>query len=356
MSYINPRSKVLYHSDRIAQLKVSGRTVAPVNVEIDLSNRCSHGCSWCHFAYTHTRGPLAGKRDKPGGAVLGGDLMSIELAYHILRQLKHAGVKSVTWTGGGEPTLHPHFADIVKFAAELGFDQGLYTHGGHITPALAEVIKKHLTFVYVSLDECTPEAFKASKGVDRFNNVLGGIHSLVATKGGATIGVGFLLHVGNCKDIDDMVELGKELGVDYVQFRPIIAYEQAAPGQLVADVQWVNGAINELRKYADDPFVVADAWRFEMYRDWTSHGYPTCNWAAMQTVITPNGKVWRCTNKREHPDALLGDLSVETFTEVWRRAGGPCTVNDGCRVMCRGHIANITLDAVLTEPEHRNFI
>lgn len=356
MSYINPRSKVLYHIDKIAQIRRSGNTLAPVNVEIDLSNRCSHGCAWCHFAYTHTKGPLAGKSDKPAGHIDGGDLMNIELAYHILRQLKASGVKSVTWTGGGEPTLHPHFSDIIKFAAELGLDQGLYTHGGHITLALAGVIKKHLTFVYVSLDECSPEAFKRSKGVARFGNVLAGINSLVAVKGDATVGVGFLLHPGNYKDVDAMVGLGRELGVDYVQFRPIIDYEQAAPGQLVSDVQWVNGAVNELRKHAGDPFVVADTWRFEMYRDWNGHGYPTCNWSAMQTVITPNGKVWRCTNKRERPDALLGDLSIETFTEVWRRAGGPCEVNTGCRVMCRGHIANITLDAVLTEPEHRNFI
>ena len=356
MSYINPRSKVLYHIDKIAQLRRMGTTLAPVNVEIDLSNRCSHGCSWCHFAYTHTKGPLAGKRDKPAGHIDGGDLMSIELAYSILRQLAQAGVKSVTWTGGGEPTLHPHFIDIIKFAAELGLDQGLYTHGGHITPELAKVIKKHLTFAYVSLDECTPEAFKRSKGVARFGAVLAGINNLVAAEGGATVGVGFLLHPGNCNDVDAMVGLGKELGVDYVQFRPIIDYDQAAPGDLVTDVQWTNSAINNLRKYAGDPFVLADAWRFEMYRDWNGHGYETCNWAAMQTVITPNGKIWRCLNKREHPDALLGDLSTESFMSIWRRSGGPCAVNDGCRVMCRGHIANITLDAVLTEQEHRNFI
>jgi len=356
VSFINPRSKVLYHSDRIAQLRATGNTNAPVNVEIDLSNRCSHGCQWCHFAYTHTRGPLTGKRAKPDGAVLGGDLMSVELAYSILRQLSQAGVKSVTWTGGGEPTLHPHFADIVRYAADLGLDQGLYTHGGHITPVLAETLKHNLTFVYVSLDECFRETFKASKGVDRFQNVLTGIRNLVAAEGKATVGVGFLLHAGNYGDVDSMVALGKELGADYVQFRPIINYDQAAPGRVVEDTDWISEAVHCLRFYEDDPFVVADTWRFNMYQGWTGHNYPVCNWSAMQTVITPNGKVWRCTNKRERPDALLGDLSVETFAEVWARSGGPCAVDSGCRVMCRGHIANITLDAVLAEPEHRNFI
>ena len=76
----------------------------------------------------------------------------------------------------------------------------------------------------------------------------------------------------------------------------------------------------------------------------------------MQTVITPNGKLWTCVNKRERSDALLGDLSCESFAQVWDRVGMPCAVNDTCRIMCRGHVANLTLEHVLRRPEHENFI
>ena len=41
--YINPRSKLLQHIDRITALKF-GAKQPPVNVEVDLSNRCSLGC------------------------------------------------------------------------------------------------------------------------------------------------------------------------------------------------------------------------------------------------------------------------------------------------------------------------
>ena len=72
--FINPAQKLLQHIDRIADIK-RGLRPAPVNVEIDLSNRCSLGCEWCHFGFTHTRGPLAGKREKPRDSLAGGDLM-----------------------------------------------------------------------------------------------------------------------------------------------------------------------------------------------------------------------------------------------------------------------------------------
>ena len=355
MSYIDPHAKLFQHMDRLAAIKHGGRP-APVNVEIDLSNRCSLGCEWCHFAYTHTRGPLAGKRDKPHDAVGGGDLMDEALAGAILEQLHENGVKSITWTGGGEPTLHPAFNPIIKRAYVLGFEQGLYTHGGHVNEQMAVLLKKFFTWAFVSLDECTPETYKASKGVDRFQAATDGIRRLVAAEGKATIGVGFLLHSKNFNQVRQMVELGRELGVDYVQFRPTVHFEQDAPSKLTEDTTWINGAISHLNGYAHDPLVIADIERFRMYHRWNGHGYSTCNWSALQTVITPNGKVWRCTNKREHPDALLGDLSVESFADVWARSGGSCKVDAACRILCRGHIPNITLDKVMQPMAHGAFI
>lgn len=356
MSYIDPRNKTLWHTDKLAQLRFAGKTSAPVNVEIDLSNRCSLGCSWCHFAYTHTRGPLAGTVEKPAGHIDGGDIMTYPLAKRILMQLQQAGVKSVTWTGGGEPTLHPQFEDIIRFASTCRLEQGLYTHGGHITGERAMLLKRTCTWVYVSLDECDTESYRAHKGANRFAAACDGIRALVQADGAATIGVGFLIHKANYTRLGGMYALGRALGVDYIQFRPTIEYTQDNPGAAPTDTEWMDAAIALLRQYAGDPFVSVDIPRFEAYRDWQGHGYNTCNWAALQTVITPNGKMWTCVNKRERADALLGDLNCESFAQVWDRVGMPCAVNGSCRVMCRGHVANVTLDAVLRKPEHENFI
>jgi len=348
---IDPKHKVLYHINSLFDLKVKGKTNAPVNVEIDLSNRCSHGCSWCHFAYTHTKGLLAGS-DKPEGYIDTGDLFDFELLKQVLNQLRTAGVKSVTWTGGGEPTLHPMFKEIIEFTSDLGLDQGMYTHGGHVTKELAALLKQKLIFVYVSLDECTAEDFKQSKGVNRFKNVLEGIVNLGDAEGTCTVGVGFLLHEYNYTKINEMIELGRALQPDYIQFRPVIDYDLNNPSKLKVQPSWIT----ELPEIQDE-FIIYDKSRFEYYLSWQGHDYQTCHWSSMQTVITPNGKMWRCVNKRGFPDALMGDLSQQSFREIWDTVGYSCQVNDQCRVMCRGHLANQTLDKVLNaKTEHINFI
>lgn len=296
--------------------------------------------------------------DKPDGAIDGGDLLDFGLAKDILRQVAEYGVKAVQWSGGGEPTLNPHFNDLIRHAASVGLEQSLYTHGGHIDEERAALLKRALTFVYVSLDECTPEAFRKTKGVNRFEAVLDGIRRLVAAPGNATVGIGYMLHKDNYTQLFNMVQLGRQLGGSYVQFRPAVLYNQHNPSVLAKeDAAWVKDAIPYLKQYERDSFVIADVERFREYAEWETHGYSQCRWTAYQTVISPNGKVWRCTNRREQPSALLGDLTKETFAELWERSGGPCNV-DGqhCRLMCIGHNKNLALEEYMTPVPHINFI
>jgi cyclic pyranopterin phosphate synthase len=354
VNYIAPRTKVLWHMETLAQIR-DGKRPPPINVEVDLSNRCSLGCEWCHFAYTHTRGPLA-KSQKLRDRIPGGDLMDHDLALDMLGQLASFGVKSIIWTGGGEPTLHPHFDKVIGYALGMGLQQGIYTHGGHVlSPVRATLLKGALTWINVSLDAATSEEYMRVKRVDGFKRACDGIERLAAAEGEAVLGVCFLITRSNYWRADSMVRLGRNLGADYVYLRPTVLYDMERPGQVGEQTHWLDKAIDTLYAWQDKPDVIVDVERFQMYRDWDGHGYETCWWSGAQTVITPNGKVWTCVNKREHPPALLGDLTEDAFKTIWERHG-LAEVDDHCRVMCRGHLANLTLDKVMSEPPHKDFI
>jgi MoaA/NifB/PqqE/SkfB family radical SAM enzyme len=353
--FISPRSKLFGHLDHLVALR-DGKYLAPINVEIDLSNRCDLKCAGCHFAYTHVRGPWTGKQDKPDGYIPGGDLMDLNLACDMLNQLADYGIKSVTWTGGGEPTLHKDFDTITAYAAYNGLEQGIYTHGGHITGERAAWMKYYFEWIYFSFDAWDVDSYKLHKGVNRFDKVCENIRNIVAIPGKATIGMGFLLTRDNYRHIYVMQQLARDLGVDYAQFRPLIDFAPNEPNVLLEDTSWIDEAIGLLQQYGDDPFIIADVGRFRRYQKWTGHGYSTCFWSALQTVITPNGKVWRCTNKREYPDGLIGDLAVESFAELWERSGGSCGFNAACRISCKGDPGNETLNQLYQQTPHANFV
>jgi MoaA/NifB/PqqE/SkfB family radical SAM enzyme len=351
--FINPPEKLLGHIDRISEIRAGGQP-APVNVEIDLTNRCNLGCLGCHFAHTHSRGPLA-KSAKPAGMQAVGDVMEYNLATIILEEIAYIGVRSITWTGGGEPTLHPDFARLIRYAQYQRLPQGIYTNGTNIDEYLAGVMKECMTWVYVSLDRADPKSYQAYKQVDRFAQAERGIRNLIEADGLATIGVGFLVSESNVEQIPNMYKYGKDIGADYVQFRPEVSFDLANPQAGPKNADWIYEALDWFKVLAGNG-VELDTSRFEMYRDWKTHPYPMCYWTQMQTVITPNGKVWACVNRRGFEGDELGDMTTDSFEDIWTRSKAH-QVDHNCRVMCRGHIPNLSLDRMMRNPtQHDLFI
>ena len=349
MSYIDPPDKLLHHVDRLAELK-AGAMPAPINLEIDLSNRCSLGCEGCHFGYTHTRGPLANS-DKPIDVQAMGDLMDVHLAKRMLSEAYVMGVRSVTWTGGGEPTLHPQFDEIASWSL---MPQGMYTNGCHISPARARLLRHKFAWVYVSLDYAERFDYKLYKKADKFEDAITGIARLADAPGEATIGVGFLLWRENWTQMHQMIDLAFAQGADYVQFRPMILHKLHSPGEIQEDTGWMDDLINDLRAISHHPGVIVDVDRFVNYRDWDGHGYPTCWWSALQTVITPNGKLWTCVNRRGFKGDEIGDLNTDTLYNIWQQHQVK-QVDHDCRVMCRGHVPNTVLDKVMSNSNPHNY-
>jgi MoaA/NifB/PqqE/SkfB family radical SAM enzyme len=332
--FINPKLKLLGHLDRVAGLR--DRVLSPVNVEIDLSNRCQLHCDWCDFKHVQS------------GYGNTGDLIDADRIINVIEA--ETNIRSITWSGGGEPLMHPEIGWIIL---SVNVDQGIYTNGIGIDRSMALLLKRTMTWVYVSLDCPDRKSYREMKGRG-FKEACKGIKELSRADGRATVGVGFLINGDNCSRMGEMLVLGQKLGADYVQFRPMIQTHPDSPSDITESTEWVAGCMLELMKFQGLPGVEIDVDRFKMYYNWRGHGYSTCWWSGLQTVITPDCKVWTCCNKRG--TSLLGDLHEEDFSSIWARRP-IAEVDKECRVLCRGHIPNLTLTTLMERAEkHCNFI
>jgi MoaA/NifB/PqqE/SkfB family radical SAM enzyme len=355
--FIDPRSKPFAHLDRLAGWQ-RGEKPAPVTIEWDLSNRCVYGCQDCHFAHTHTKGPLTRtNRILPMAHDKGGDLADTPLVMRVLREAKAAGVQGIVWTGGGEPTTHPEFFNIFANADYAGLKQGMYTLGALLGPAQSAWIRDHFEWVVISLDASTPEQYAAEKRTPQ-NNFARACQAVQWLSGGqCKVGVSFLLHERNFMLAADMVEIGRSLGATYTTLRPTIRTQPDAPGVPVGDRAWVAQAMPMLEQLAKQPDVEVDPARFEEWAAWTAHPYATCYGIRMNATITPDGRLWVCPNRREYAGAsCVGDLKTESFADVWARHPGKWMVDADCRASCRLHSVNQTLAEVFKERQHGSFI
>ena len=347
--------KVFAHIDRLSAWQQGGNP-APVLVEIDLTNVCSLGCQSCHFAHTHVAGPWAVRdTDKPAGYSDTGKHADPALIMRVLGEIADAGVKGVVYTGGGEPTLHPKCGAILEHGAKVGLHQGMYTLGGHITEALAESCRS-LTWVVVSLDTVDAVTYSKEKGVPmaRFEAACAGIRSLVGKV--PTVGVSYLLHADNYREMGRMIGLTRELGATYTTFRPTVDTSPANPAVCTTDRAWVSDALPDLERYAEYADVECDPSRFVAYRDWQGHRYPACYGIRLVTMVTPDGRVWVCPNRRGVPGSELGNLRTESFGAVWARHPRQWTDFRECRVMCRLHSINTVLATVHAPRVHEAFV
>ena len=86
--------------DKLQDLQ-QGKPASPVMAHISLTNACNLTCSFCCFA----------NRDIS-------EKMPTEKVFQALESFKAIGVTGVEFTGGGEPSIHPDFKEIVQYAKD----------------------------------------------------------------------------------------------------------------------------------------------------------------------------------------------------------------------------------------------
>jgi hypothetical protein len=107
----------------------------PVSLQVSPTSKCNLNCSFCSNT----------NREKD-------EELSIESIDRLLMKLKLIGLKTVEWTGGGDPTLYPHINTAITFAYITGLKQGLITNGIKVAENLTQQSLDCLHWLRISLN------------------------------------------------------------------------------------------------------------------------------------------------------------------------------------------------------------
>ena len=110
----DPQAKLALHPQFSAYMR--GERVYPVGIEISPSGACQASCDFCFYANT---GELGTHRKV---------FLHTFRMREVLFDACDLGVKAVTWTGGGEPSLHPQIDRLVAIVAACDMSQGMFTN------------------------------------------------------------------------------------------------------------------------------------------------------------------------------------------------------------------------------------
>ena len=268
--------KIYYYLDQIKKIQ-QGEFVPPVTVEIDPSNACPADCSFCMFQDYIKSARVHLKWD-----------LYLKLIY----ELKHLEIKSITFTGGGEPLANPKFNEMVQVAHDLGFEIGLVTNG-----ILLEMLKKpeYFKFIRVSLDASDAEMYTKVKGVDAFDRVIKNIENTL--KKNPTVGISYVVGPDNNYNLDVAQQIADDLKVVYIQFKPC-----HIGNEIFTDYKLPE-------KY--ETTIITPRYKI---RDLLP-----CAIAHLVGIVTADGGVYYCCHGRGKLNYRIGSIGHETFESLWRQ-------------------------------------
>lgn len=324
------------HLDRVAAW-AKGENVAPITLELDMTDRCNHFCPGC----------------------AGGRLGEIDQVNpdSVVEQAAKMGVKSIIFTGGGEPLVNKDTPRMIGKVKDLGMDVALITNGSVFTPEIGEAILKNCTWVRISLDASTPEEYEATHGLPAggFNKVVGNMRKFAELRdqlgSECTVGAGYLTNAKLVGGMLHATEMCRDAGLDYIQFRPF-HYD-------MTDIYPYLGACQEL---ATDRFqVLYSKHKYDaIAKGDTSRGYDKCLGQQFAAVVQSNGEMAVCCHFRGNRRLAIGNLNNQSMQEVWDSERRQKIVDSidvhKCLPLCRDNTFNEILWQIKSPRKHVNFL
>lgn len=262
----------------------------PISVELHLTDNCNLNCGWC-----------TDKELRKNKAVL-----DYQVIKRLFREFWQHGT-GVTLEGGGEPTLHPDFREIVEAGKASNIDMGLITNG---TIDISDCIDK-LKWVRVSLDSSTNDEYKREKGVDCFDRVLGNLEKMSnARKCTDTfLGVGYVLTTRNQSNLIELIRTIGDIGVDYIYLRPVEEAGNITPS--LENLLDLRKKLAELTAETRIKYMLAISDRVV-----DKNAGLACIAHSLTSIIHANGDVALC-EKRRADGIIVGNINESSFAEIW---------------------------------------
>jgi len=327
--YIDPEHKILYFLPKIEEW-LAGKPIFPLNIELDVSNACQLNCNYCLYGYTHDN-----------------VVMPFDLARRILDEVVSVGVKSITYSGGGEPLTNPNFGEIVAYGNKKGLSQGLYTNGLLVDRFLIPIVR-YLKWVHFSVFAGTPETYNKITDRDVFEKVIDNIKLLAKHREDLVIGMGMVVSDDNIHEVEAYYRLAQELRVNFCGFKPDC---------WITDKDKLLSMWTKIDKLPDTN-VSKTPYRF--IRQAEGRPYTDCWGHYFIGCIGASGDLWFCGSKRSIPEYSLGNLASSSFKELWLSSKHDELMRNldliQCMPACRPDVLNTLLHKLSHPNPHAEFL
>jgi len=304
---------------------------SPISINLDLTSACNFSCPFC----------------VDSKLINAGKSLTLEEVKKTIHTLHSHGLLSVILIGGGEPTLHKDFGEIIRYIKSKRLQIGIVTNGSRLEKIEAVVEElREKDWIRISIDAAGEGVFKdlhlpktqmtlsrileKAKKVKKKNPVVSLGYSFVIVWEGVEIN-GKRLHP-NMDEIARSVEIAREFSFDYMSFKPcLVRLNESQRETLLKNVEKtkeeeiidkIKMHLQEAKRFAEDQVKILESSNLKAMlnqeTDRIKRQPKRCHMQFFRTVVTPFG-IFHCPAFRGVEEARIGDpdgyLSERKFKE-----------------------------------------
>jgi radical SAM protein with 4Fe4S-binding SPASM domain len=273
---------------------------APYKVDIALTYGCNNECPHCYNE--------ADRLNMPS--------LPLEHWESVFEKLAEKGIPHIILTGG-EATLHPDLAAIIRYADGLGMIVGLNTNGRHIAhkPYMEEIAAAGLNHVQITLGSNYGEIHDAMMGANSFQQTVRGIENAVASN--VHVITNTTLMRNNMEHAEEIIDFIYDLGIRTFAMNgmiysgggfahPSAIPEEEMPGLLVRVRDHAKKLGMRFLWYTPTEYCRMSPVELEI-------GAKRCNAAEYSLCIEPNGDVLPCQSYY----VSAGNILHDPWEDIW---------------------------------------
>ncbi|MFA6384492.1 MAG: radical SAM protein [Candidatus Omnitrophota bacterium] len=346
--------KLIYHVPRV-NAWLAGKAIYPLYIEISPSGICNHRCIFCAYDFVGY---------KP-------NFLDTSILKSRLGEMASLGVKSVLYSGEGEPLLHKDISAIVNYTRRSGIDTALASNGVLLDKSMADSILGSLSWIKISMNAGTKKTYASihrAPAAD-FDRVVKNLSYAARLKRQkkyeCAIGIQILLLPENSGEIVALARKARDIGADYVVVKPYSQHPLSITRKYedMKYSQYLKLA-DKLKGIQDKNFEVI--FRTAAMKKWDDggHSYKHCYALPFWAHIDSAGTIWGCPVYFGDERFNRGNIYKNTFKQIWRSAKRKELENFArnklnirhCRVNCRMDEINRYLWELKNPSAHVNFI
>ena len=300
--------KILCHPEKVKDI-IEGRRTAPIYVRIKPTNICNQKCYYCAYANDEA----VNNREVDRRVSIPWDKLQ-----EVIEDLAQMGTKAVTFTGGGEPLCYPHIEDAIRMVRERGIDYSMISNGQALFgPVIHELA--HAKWVRISLDSGNADTYQRIRGVKTYEKVIENVTEFARVKADTCVlGINFVVTSDNFDQVYEVCKVAHRIGVNNIKFAPLMLKEGMAEYHSKIKANVSSQIEQAKRDFEGTRFHIIDKYDFDpsVEGDFEKQ-YSNCCIKQIFTVIAADSKVYFCHQRAYTPEGVIGDISKQSFREMW---------------------------------------